>query len=503
MIFSSVTFLVFFLPAVLVFYYCLPSRKWRNTILLLFSLFFYAWGEPKNIFLMILSIVFNFNMGIFIARKDGRKRKCLLALSVFADFALLFVFKYLGFSCKIFNEILGALHSPVLAKINLALPVGISFYTFQEVSYLVDVYRKSDSAEENILDFALFVSFFPQLVAGPIVRYSSISSQISFRNESVQKFAYGARRFVIGLSKKILLANNFAFICDTIYSSSFSSYGTLISWLACFSYFFQIYFDFSGYSDMAIGLASLFGFSLPENFNYPYAAVSVSDFWRRWHMTLTGFFRDYLYIPLGGNRNGRLKTWRNRMAVFLATGIWHGAAFNFVFWGIFHGILTVLENILGLDKKKSVSCDFAGRGRRVKTVLTAVFRHALTLLFISLLWVLFRNGTKNSVKILLKMFGLDYCILLGGGAVSAGFDSMLILKVLNLKTLAVFFAGIFASFPWWKPVFSEFKKIDSPERILFSKIFFAARDCSLILLLALCFSSLAGESYNPFIYFRF
>lgn len=524
MLFSSITFLGFFLPLVLAFYYALPGRVYRNSVLLAASLIFYAWGEPKFILLMLVSILFNFNFAFFISEKSGRTRKILFIFAVAVNIALLFVFKYLGFTCHIVNIFINHLGFKPLRQINLALPLGISFYTFQEISYLADVYKNSDGAEKNALNFALFVSFFPQLVAGPIVRHADIKSQISARKENTAQFAYGARRFVIGLSKKVLIANTAAVVCDSIYGADFFSYGAALAWLACFAYTIQIYYDFSGYSDMAIGLAALFGFKLPENFNYPYAASSVSDFWRRWHMTLTGFFRDYVYIPLGGNRKGKAKTLRNRLTVFLLTGIWHGAAFNFIFWGIAHGILVSMENLLGFDKKKEISSSpqhesgihqkedkicFSERNgeSRVKFILVSVFHHALVLFFVAMLWVLFRNGTKTTAKLWLKMFGINYTALSGNAKYIIATNPFLTLRIAQNAGAKFIFssaAGILAAFPWWKKFASAFEKSSAPVKFkALPKIFSAARDIVLLILLILCFSSLAGGSYNPFIYFRF
>lgn len=509
MLFSSITFLGFFLPLVLIFYYVLPSRTYRNSLLLVSSLIFYAWGEPKFIILMLASILFNFNAGLFISQKSGKTRKLFLIFSIAVDVALLFVFKYLGFTCRIFDVFINHLHLKPISQINLVLPLGISFYTFQEISYLADVYKNPSLAEKNVLNFALFVSFFPQLVAGPIVRFSDLQNQISARKESVSQFAYGARRFIIGLSKKVLIANSAAAVCDAIYNADFFSYGTALAWLACFAYTLQIYYDFSGYSDMAIGLAALFGFSLPENFNYPYSASSVSDFWRRWHMTLTGFFRDYVYIPLGGNRKGKLKTLRNRMTVFLLTGIWHGASFNFIFWGIAHGILVSVENLLGIDKKKSSANELNAEHSEEslwKTILISIFRHAFVLLVVALLWVLFRKGTKMTVKLWLKMIGINYTAFSATPVPIAAnpFEQLKIAQAAGAKFVLISLAGILAAFPWWKKISAAFEKSSANANCnVLSKIFSVLRDILLLILLVLCFASLASGSYNPFIYFRF
>ena len=349
MLFSSITFLVFFLPAVLVFYYALPNLAYKNCVLFLASLLFYAWGEPKFVFLLFASIVFNYNMGLFLGNDTAHKKK-ILAFAILANIVVLLVFKYLGFTCKIIDIFLSAVHIQPLTAINLVMPIGISFYTFQEISYLVDVYRKPELAQKNLLNLGLYIAFFPQLIAGPIVRYHDINEQISARTVTVPQFSLGLERFIIGLSKKVLLANNFAVVCDSVFEADFFSYGAATAWIAAFAYAMQIYYDFSGYSDMAIGLAKLFGFDLLENFNYPYAASSITDFWKRWHISLTNFFRDYVYIPLGGNRKGKLRTVLNRFIVFFTTGLWHGAAFNFILWGLGHGILMTIERAFAKKK---------------------------------------------------------------------------------------------------------------------------------------------------------
>ena len=342
MVFSSITFLVYFFPVVFGLYFAFSNITYRNCILFVSSLIFYAWGEPRFILLMLLSIIFNYYMGLLIARIRS-KRKIVLFFAIIINLSILFIFKYLGFSCKIINYFLNAINIKSLTALNLVMPIGISFYTFQEISYLVDVYKNNEIVQKNFLNLGLYITFFPQLIAGPIVRYSDINEQILSRHFSILQVATGFERFIIGLSKKVLLANTFAIVCDSIYDADFFSYGAGTAWVAAFAYTLQIYYDFSGYSDMAIGLAKIFGFELLENFNYPYMASSISDFWKRWHISLTNFFRDYLYIPLGGNRRGEKRTVLNRFIVFFTTGLWHGAAFNFILWGLGHGIIMSIE----------------------------------------------------------------------------------------------------------------------------------------------------------------
>ena len=476
MLFSSIVFLGFFLPVVLIVYYVIPSIKYRNCVLLVSSLLFYAWGEPKFVLLMIISIIFNFSMGIFISERKSRKK--ILIFSITVNLIVLFIFKYLGFTCEIINVFINSLHLRPLTVLNLILPIGISFYTFQEISYLVDVYRNPGLVQKNVLNLGLYITFFPQLIAGPIVRYHDINYQIENRKENIADFSKGLERFIVGLSKKVILANNFALVCDTIYDSSFTSYGTSAAWIAAISYALQIYYDFSGYSDMAIGIAKLFGFDLLENFNYPYSASSITDFWKRWHISLTNFFRDYVYIPLGGNRKGKARTVLNRFFVFLLTGLWHGASFNFIFWGLAHGTSMVLERQTKINERKNVILRI---GYRVFTLFVIIF-----------LWVLFRNETKETVKIWLKMLGINYNIFLS----SVHKDKVLPLMFfyVDTKFYILTFFGLIFSFPWWKKI--SFLK----EKFVAVKVI---KCICLVILLWICFSFLASNTYNPFIYFRF
>lgn len=479
MLFSSVTFLGFFLPAVFVLYFIVPSRMWKNSILLFASLLFYAWGEPVYVFLMLGSIMLNYFAALLIARYGGGYKKMCLFVSLCINLGVLFLFKYLGFSCQILNHIIASLHFKPLEIINLALPIGISFYTFQEISYLVDVYKNPGLVQKNPLNLGLYITFFPQLIAGPIVRYHDINLQIESRKESVDKIYSGLQRFIVGLSKKVLLSNNLAYVCDMIYESDFFSYGAGVAWIAALSYALQIYYDFSGYSDMAIGLARIFGFDLLENFNYPYAASSITDFWKRWHISLTNFFRDYVYIPLGGNRAGRVKTALNRFAVFFLTGLWHGAAVNFVFWGLLHGFCMVFERFLKLNKRKNACF--------------SVLYRIITLSVIILLWVLFRNGTVQTVKLWLKMIGVNYTRFLEFHAVAG-----LPFRWFNIdsKFWIVFVGAVLFSFPWWRKV-----SVFSSEKFFVFKI--VSKNIVLVILFVLCFAFLANNTYNPFIYFRF
>ena len=451
---------------------------------MLASLLFYTWGEPKFIILMITSIIFNYNMGLQL-EKTKTHRQFLLAFSIVVNLGILFIFKYLGFTCRIIDLFLNALHFKPLSVINLIMPIGISFYTFQKLSYLIDVYRKPELAQKNLLNLGLYISFFPQLIAGPIVRYHDINEQISSRINSVPQLANGIERFILGLSKKVLLANTFASVCDKIYGADFFNYGTYAAWIAAIAYALQIYYDFSGYSDMAIGLAKLFGFELLENFNYPYAANSITDFWKRWHISLTNFFRDYLYIPLGGNRKGKGRTILNRFIVFFTTGLWHGASFNFILWGLSHGCLMTLEKLLMPKKSESK-----------RNLLLQFLRRIYTLFSVLLLWLLFRNGTKLSLKLVLKMFGINYTKFTTYGEIPIINEGFLLL---NINQYFYIFAviGIIFAFPWWRKLYCLKNNTIVITFLLVIKYILLA--C----LLVLCYANLADNSYNPFIYFRF
>ena len=332
MLFSSITFLGFFFPVVLIAYYALPHRAYRNAVLLLASMLFYAWGEPKFVLLMLASVLFNYNMGIFIAdRKESSKKFLIFAIAV--NLGILFVFKYLGFSCQIVNYIIGSLHLKPIETINLILPIGISFYTFQTLSYVIDVYRQEIKAEKHFGIYATFVSFFPQLVAGPIERSGNLLPQIKEKHVfDIEKARYGIWLIVWGVFKKVIVADNLAVFVDQVYGDVYNYSGFSLV-LATLFFTFQIYCDFSGYSDIARGSANLFGIELMENFKSPYFSESVKDFWSRWHISLSSWFRDYLYIPMGGNRVGTIRNCFNVLVTFLVSGLWHGASWNFVIWG--------------------------------------------------------------------------------------------------------------------------------------------------------------------------
>ncbi|MEO3944850.1 MBOAT family O-acyltransferase [Gorillibacterium sp. CAU 1737] len=371
MVFSSLLFLFLFLPAVLICNFLSPWRI-KNAVLLFFSLLFYAWGEPVYIVIMLLSTVTDFSFGLLLEKAglSDRRRKAIVALSIIVNLALLSYFKYADFLIENLNAWLGT-EVPLR---ELPLPIGISFYTFQSISYIIDVYRGTSKAQRNWLDFATFVALFPQLVAGPIVQYSSVAEQLRHRKVDSAMFAQGIRRFIKGLAKKVLLANNSGLLWHAVSGMDTGALLALTAWLGILAFAFQIYFDFSGYSDMAIGLGLMLGFRFNENFNRPYSAQSMTDFWRRWHISLGTWFRDYLYIPLGGNRRGRSIQVRNILIVWTLTGIWHGASWNFLIWGVYFGVILIFEKWVGL---------------RLLARLPRPLRHGYALLLILIGWVFF------------------------------------------------------------------------------------------------------------------
>ena len=381
MVFSSTAFLFAFLPAALCVYFLCPKRHGlRNLVLLLFSLGFYGWGGWRLLPLLGYSILVNYLFGLLVAKE--KRKKLRLTLAVILNLGLLFGYKYLGFATENLNRLF-----PALPVLNIALPIGVSFYTFQGLSYVIDVYRGGAAAEKNPLNVALYIALFPQLVAGPIVRYTAVSAELRQRQESLFGVSEGLQRFLLGLGKKLLLANPMAELADAVFAQEAAYLSTGMAWLGVIAYSAQIYFDFSGYSDMAIGLGRVFGFHFPENFNYPYLADSVTDFWRRWHISLSSWFRDYVYIPLGGNRCGKWKQLRNLLLVWLLTGIWHGAAWNYLLWGLYYGVLLILEKFV-----------FA----RVLERLPKAIKHIYALLLIFVGWLIFRASGGEQTGVFLK-----------------------------------------------------------------------------------------------------
>lgn len=476
MVFSSITFLVFFLPALLFLYFLSNKIKFRNILLLIFSLLFYSWGEPKYIMLMLISIVINYFTGILITKRPSYKKFTLTA-GILINLSFLYFFKYLGFTGYFINLFTDYFNlDPINFKL-YALPIGISFYTFQSISYIVDVYRKRTESQYSIFRLGLYISFFPQLIAGPIVRYHDIQEQITKRNHSIDDFLYGLQRFIIGLSKKVLIANVVGEVASEIFAQSYSDVNTFYMWVGILAFSLQLYYDFSGYSDMAIGLARIFGFKLLENFNYPYYSRSVTEFWRRWHISLSNWFRDYVYIPLGGNRKGTIRTIINLYTVFFITGLWHGAAFNFVFWGLGHGILISLEKVL----KHYFT---------IKTnLIIKIIQRIYLLLSFNLLIIFFVYPTKVGFNNLLKLFGYYTSEINYNPVLDIYFDT---------KFIIIFIIGIIFAFPWW-----QYKSVQKFFDGFEDKKKFIIKWSLLILLYILSFAEVGVDVYNPFIYFRF
>lgn len=499
MVFSSVLFLFLFLPATLAVYYnpFFKTRRFKNTVLLLASLFFYAWGEPVFVFVMLVSIGVNWAFGLAMVKagefnskpnldaqseadadsksagKTGdahnSRAKKILVLTVVWNVALLFVFKYLSFSCGALGTAIPSLDLPVP---EIALPIGISFFTFQIMSYIYDVYYKKVSVQKNAADLALYISLFPQLIAGPIVRYETVAHEIRSRTETPGEFTQGFSRFVLGLGKKCLLANYMAVLADTVFASELASLTTADAWIGIAAYTLQIYFDFSGYSDMAIGLGLMFGFHFNENFNYPYAAASVTDFWRRWHISLSSWFRDYVYIPLGGNRCSKARWVFNLFAVWALTGIWHGANWTFWLWGVYYFALLFFEKTTGFAKR------------------LGAFSHVYTLLFVMLGWVLFRSESL-----------VDAALYLHAMFVPKNPGSFFGNYLLQNGALFFLFAAV-ASLPVAPALKKKLEAFASRS----AKTKLAAdvlRSVWVLLIFVLSVLSCIKSSYNPFIYFNF
>ncbi|MCI8547096.1 MAG: MBOAT family protein [Clostridia bacterium] len=468
MLFSSLTFLFGFLPILLLGYYVVPSRKFKNCILLVFSLLFYAWGEPKYILLMLVTILISYIMGLLINKYDSKPKvkKLLLTMSIILILAGLIFFKYTNFILENITRVTKA----DITFMDIILPIGISFYSFQILSYVIDLYNKKVEVQRNIFSLALYVSLFPQLIAGPIVRYETVEDELKNRKENLPDILSGFKRFIVGLSKKIIIANNMGLIADSIFVLNNSNIGTLIMWLGVLAYTLQIYFDFSGYSDMAIGLGKMFGFHFLENFNYPYIAKSITDFWRRWHISLSSWFRDYIYIPLGGNRVSKLKWIRNICVVWLLTGLWHGASWNFVLWGAYFAIILLIEKIFLLK--------FIEKSPKIIQWLYAIF-------LIMLGWVIFRCESMELMKnVLSKMFVYQKSDLL-----------KFITENINLLFSMLFILpAIVVSFPIVPKLKEKFNK---------SIIMYAGYNLLILILFSINIVFLTSSSYNPFIYFRF
>ena len=465
MVFSSLLFLFLYLPIVLILYYVCP-RRWRNLLLFVVNLIFYGWGEPVYVTLMIFSTIVDYTCGWFINKyrhKDDRKAKVFLVASMVINLSLLGFFKYAGFITDTLNY-LPFLNIPSL---KVPLPIGISFYTFQTMSYSIDVYRGDAPVQKNIITFGTYVSLFPQLIAGPIVRYKDVAYQLDHRRETLDDFTKGVCIFCVGLAKKVLIANQMGALWDSMQATGENN-GWLGSWVGIIAYTFQIYFDFSGYSDMACGLGNMFGFEFLKNFNYPYISKSITEFWRRWHISLGTWFREYVYIPLGGNRKGVPRQMLNLLIVWFLTGLWHGASFNFIFWGLYFGLLLVLEKFVlkkWLDKAP------------------AFIQHTYSLFFIIIGWVLFYFTD-------LSQMGAFFASMFSFGGTAISHDA----GVLAISYLPMLIVAAVASTPL---ATNLYKKVADTKAAPLLKTLFC------IVVLGLCTALLVSQSYNPFLYFRF
>lgn len=456
MLFSTIPFLYFFLPSVLFINNVLLRKNinYQNVFLLLSSLFFYAWGEPTFVFVMLLSIVLNWGFGIWVDKKREYKTWILFLMLLF-NLSLIFVFKYLMFAMNVINEVFDThMRVPIIN-----LPIGISFFTFQSISYVIDIYRHHGEVQRNPLNVGLYISFFPQLIAGPIVRYETIAAEINNRKVTWNDFTDGVERFIIGLGKKVLLANNFAVIADHIFSLLPEYLDLPLAWLGAISYTLQIFFDFSGYSDMAIGLGRMFGFHFLENFNYPYISRSVSEFWRRWHISLGSWFRDYVYIPLGGNRVAKPLVYRNLFVVWLLTGIWHGANWTFIVWGLMYFVLLAFEKFTELEKRNF-----------------HILGHVYTLFFVVVGWVIFRSETLTDA-----------------------WNYLHVMFTPSIPDSSPLFLFYISEYKWWL-LCGLFFSIPIVNR---SKLHPVINSIWCIVIFFLCLVYITKGGYNPFIYFNF
>lgn len=488
MVFSSTIFLFFFLPVTLFAYLLVPGR-FRNFILLFFSLLFYAWGETGYVFLMIASVVFNHYFAILIYSYASRPdktglKKTLLFTAIIFNLGLLCFFKYANFFADNLNLLLeGSGFKPATLS-PVHLPIGISFFTFQALSYVIDVYRSEVKPQQRWVNSALYISLFPQLIAGPIVRYHDIANQLSERKLRLEQFMSGIHRFVIGLGKKVLIANTVGDIADQIFNIPAFNLTTPVAWIGIAAYTLQIYFDFSGYSDMAIGLGRMFGFKFPENFNYPYISKSIREFWRRWHISLSTWFRDYLYLPLGGSRVSFFRTYMNLLIVFFLCGLWHGASWNFVIWGLYHGLFLILERLKFLVFLKG---------------LPRVIKHGYVIFIIMIGWVFFRAENISSA--------MSYLMALFGQAKGTGLEYSAA-QYLKPDFCTAFIVGIIASAPVFPLMMKWYSRFEKRMRAGTSAVL--CGNAMTIIEMAVIYSilffsaaALASGTHNPFIYFRF
>ena len=473
MIFASIFFISVFLPLTLFLYYACPSDK-RNFVLLLSSFVFYAWGDAQFLWVMFLSILINYIGAQVLCCFKNSLRKMILALFVICDLLPLLYFKYYNF---VLNN-LGACYSFDFILLKILLPLGISFYTFQGLSYLIDVYRNEVQPQRDLLKLSLYITFFPQLIAGPILKYHDVEQEIIKRHETIDHFIYGMRRFMLGFGKKVIIANSLGYVADQIFSTPVEKIGTSTAWGGAIAYSLQLYCDFSGYSDMAIGLGAMFGFHFLENFNYPYISLSITEFWRRWHISLSTWFKEYLYIPLGGNRVSKIRNLFNLLVVFFVTGLWHGAEWTFVVWGLFHGFFILFEKISGFNKNTN-------------SIVSRFFHRVYLLVVVIVAWVFFRSNTlTDSIAFIKNMF--------------------FVLKTEPIHTFSYYYTnwawtvtGIAIIFS--TGVFRNFNNLTLPadSDSIKQKIGFVSFNAFCLFVFFLSIVLLAGKTYNPFIYFRF
>lgn len=477
MLFSAPLFIFLFLPVVLLVYGLLPGIRARNWWLLAASLVFYTWGEIGFILILLISVLANYCVSSVMERSESTRRKHILTVGICINLGLLGFFKYFNFGINVLNLVIQALGLKPVAQSDIPLPLGISFFTFHALSYLVDVYRQKRRAASNPFDLALYIFFFPQLIAGPILRWEAIAPQLIHREHSLEKFAEGVRRFVKGLAKKVLIANTVALPSDQIFALPSSQLTAADAWLGTICYTLQIYFDFSSYSDMAVGLGKMFGFHFLENFNFPYISQSIREFWRRWHISLSTWFRDYVYVPLGGNRVSNAHTCLNLLIVFFLCGLWHGASLSFVVWGLYHGLFLVLE--------RTALGTLIGKAPRL-------LRHLYTLLVAMIGWVIFRSDNFTlAANHLYAMAGLNQATTPQPCA-----------RYASGQALCAIFLGVICSVPW-REVFHPEIPIATVNRPLFHAVRSVVEFSGVVILFVLSVVWLAGDTYNPFIYFRF
>ena len=466
MVFSSIVFLYIFLPIMLLFYFIVPS-KFKNAIMILASLVFFAWGEIRYIFIMLVLAVMDFVCGKKITKyRDNKKKKIIfLMINVVVNLGILFFFKYADFIISNINNLTG-LSIPLL---NIPLPIGVSFNTFQSLSYIIDVYRGTVKCEKSFYNYLTYTTLFPQIIAGPIVRYETVDEELETKNISLDNFSAGMKRFIIGLGKKVLIANSVGTLWNTIEVGNYAELSMLFAWIGIIAFALQIYFDFSGYSDMAIGLAQIFGMKFDENFNYPYISKSITEFWRRWHITLSSWFRDYVYIPLGGNRRGLAIQIRNILIVWFLTGAWHGASWNFILWGVYFGVILILEKLFLL---------------KLLEKLPNIIRHIYAIVIILVSWAIFAFEDLARVGEYIKAMFIN----------STLWDNEALYYLQNYGVLILI--GAICSIPLWKKLK---EKIDSKN----SKTLEVITTLGYVAIFVLSTASLVTNSFNPFLYFRF